>query len=110
MTFGKMNRMPKVKISISVNSTVVAAVDRLAESEGETRSSIIERWLQDASRRNRSMSLEADTAAYYEALSDEEREENAAWAVASSGAFRRLDGNRRRNRTVNHRSQRRRGA
>ena len=81
--------MPKVKISISVDANVVSAVDRSAKSEGETRSAVIERWLQQASRRSQTIRLEADTAAYYDGLSAEEREENTAWAAASSRAFRR---------------------
>lgn len=82
--------MPKVKISISLDPSVLHAVDQSAAIGGESRTAVIERWLRDGSRRARAHRLEAETAAYYESLSASEQEEDASWAAASSRAFRRL--------------------
>lgn len=92
--------MPKVKISISLDPSVLEAVEQSAAMAGESRTAVIERWLRDGSRRARAHRLEADTAAYYESLSAAEKEEDASWAAASSRAFRRLaiDGTRHSNR------------
>jgi metal-responsive CopG/Arc/MetJ family transcriptional regulator len=80
----------KVKISISLDAELLGIVDRRAAEEETTRSALMERWLRQASHRNRLARLEEETAAYYEALSPEEREEDAAWASASSTAARKL--------------------
>jgi len=82
--------MPKVKISISLDPSVLDAVDQAASIGGESRTAVIERWLRDASRYARSKRLEAETAAYYDSLSVSDQEENAAWAAASSRSSRRL--------------------
>ena len=82
--------MPKVKISVSLDPSVLHAVDESAAIGGESRTAVIERWLRDGSRRAKANSLEAETAAYYESLSVLEENEDASWAAASSRAFRRL--------------------
>ena len=69
--------MPKVKISISLDPSVLHAVDQSAAIGGESRTAVIERWLRDASRRAKAKRLDEETAAYYESLSVSEQEENA---------------------------------
>jgi metal-responsive CopG/Arc/MetJ family transcriptional regulator len=85
-----MSTVRKVKISVSLGADVLGAVDRLAAREGATRSAVVERWLREASRRERVARLEEETAAYYDSLTVAEREDDAAWAAASSRAARRL--------------------
>lgn len=93
-----MTSVRKVKVSISVDADVLAAVDRLAANEGTTRSAFMERWLRQLSHRAKVARLEEETAAYYDALTETEREDDATWAVASSKAARRLQ--------VDHKSRR----
>jgi len=85
-----MSAVRKVKISVSLGADVLGAVDRLAAREGATRSAVVERWLREASRRERVARLEEETAAYYDSLTAAEREDDAAWAAASSRAARQL--------------------
>lgn len=80
----------KLKISVSIDAELVGAVDRLAEREGATRSAIMERWLYQASRRARLTRLEEETAAYYDALTPAEKDDDAAWVSATSESTRRL--------------------
>jgi metal-responsive CopG/Arc/MetJ family transcriptional regulator len=79
-----------MKISVSLGADLLSAVDRLAASEGATRSAVVERWLREASRRERAARLEEETAAYYDSLTAAEHEDDAAWAAASSRAARQL--------------------
>jgi metal-responsive CopG/Arc/MetJ family transcriptional regulator len=101
--------MPKVKISISLDPSVLDAVDESAAIGNESRTAVIEKWLRDASRRAKSTRLDAETAAYYESLSLSEQEENAAWATASSRASRRLVIDDRQLNRTGRASRRRRG-
>jgi metal-responsive CopG/Arc/MetJ family transcriptional regulator len=85
-----MTTVHKVKVSVSLDAKLVEAVDRLARNEGTTRSAVMERWLRQISRRTRMLRLEEETAAYYDALTTAEIEEDAAWAAASSRAAQKL--------------------
>jgi hypothetical protein len=80
----------KIKVSVSLDAAVVSDIDRHAANEGGTRSAVMERWLRLASRSFRAAQLERETASYYDALTTAEREDDAAWAAASSRAARRL--------------------
>jgi MoxR-like ATPase len=80
----------KVKVSVSVGADLLRAVDRLAAQEGATRSAVVERWLREASTRERAARLEEETAAYYDSLTAAEREDDAGWAAAASRAARQL--------------------
>jgi len=80
----------KVKVSVSLDADVVSAVDRLAQTEGASRSAVMERWLTQMSRQAKLARLEEETAAYYEAQTAGERDEDAAWAIASSQTARRM--------------------
>ena len=85
-----MTAARKVKISVSIDAQLLGLVDRSAANEGATRSAVMERWLRQASRQARAARLEEETAAYYDALTGEEKTDDAAWAAASSIAARRL--------------------
>jgi metal-responsive CopG/Arc/MetJ family transcriptional regulator len=80
----------KVKISISLDAGLLGIVDRRAAEEATTRSAIMERWLKQASHRNKLARLEEETASYYDSLTEEERAEDAAWTSAASKAARKL--------------------
>jgi metal-responsive CopG/Arc/MetJ family transcriptional regulator len=97
--------VPRVKISVSLPSDLVARIDRMARAEARSRSRVLEDWLRATARGNAARELEAATIAYYESLSSEERREEEAIASASSVAARRLrvddvpaSGSRRRRR------------
>ncbi len=79
-----MNGMTKVKVSVSLDGDLLGAVDRLAATEGTTRSAVMERWLRLVSRQARGVRLVEETATYYDALTAAERDHDATWAAASS--------------------------
>jgi len=85
-----MTAARKVKVSISLDSQLLGLVDRMAANEGETRSALIERWLRQGSRRGAASRLEEETAAYYDSLTGEEKDDDAAWATAASKVARKL--------------------
>jgi metal-responsive CopG/Arc/MetJ family transcriptional regulator len=85
-----MTARPKLKISVSLDADVVEVVDHAAETEGSTRSAVMERWLRHVSRQAKLARLEKETAAYYDELTAAERDEDAAWAAAASRAARKL--------------------
>jgi metal-responsive CopG/Arc/MetJ family transcriptional regulator len=85
-----MTAARKVKISVSLDAALLGVVDRLAQNEGTSRSAVMERWLKQVSRRTQLLRLEEETAAYYEALTAAEIEEDASLSVASSHAARKL--------------------
>jgi metal-responsive CopG/Arc/MetJ family transcriptional regulator len=85
-----MSAVRKVKISISIDATLLANVDRYAASHGVTRSAALERWLGQVSHRERVSRLEEETAAYYDSLTEAERQDDADWATAATSAARKL--------------------
>jgi predicted chitinase len=86
-----MTNARKVKVSVSIDPSVLGAVDRYAARTGVTRSAAMERWLAQVSHRENLTRLEEETATYYEAMSEAERRDDAGWAVGASAAARRLD-------------------
>jgi len=70
--------MPKTKISVTVEESLIRECDR--QARGASRSEVVGRalsgWLRDRRRRT----LEEETEKYYRSLSDEERREDASWA------------------------------
>ena len=88
---GRMDH-PKTKVSVTLASDLVKAVDRTAKRyPGASRSSVIEAWLRRAARMDAEDRLRAETIQYYESLSARERKEDAAIAGAASRAARRLE-------------------
>lgn len=85
-----MTTARKLKISVSLGADVIEAVDRRAARDGSTRSAVMEAWLRSASKQAAAARLAEETAAYYDALSNPEREEDAAWAGRSTGQARLL--------------------
>jgi metal-responsive CopG/Arc/MetJ family transcriptional regulator len=88
-----MTTARKVKISISIDPFLLGAVDRYAARAGVTRSAALERWLAQVSHKEKLSRLEEETAAYYDALTETERQDDATWAAAASksGARLRID-------------------
>ena len=77
---------PKVKVSISLSNELLGAIDREAKRTAESRSRIIELWLQLASRRRAARQLEEQTIAYYQTRSAEQREDDEVWGELSARA------------------------
>lgn len=71
--------MPKAKVSVTVEDSLLRQVDRMAR--GASRSEVFEltRWLRNR-RRER---LEEEIELYYRSLGAAEREEDSAWAELS---------------------------
>lgn len=81
----------KAKVSVTLSREILERVDQQAKRERGTRSSIMESWLAQAARRQAERDLEADTIAYYESLTAEERTEDDTLSRALTAAARRLD-------------------
>jgi metal-responsive CopG/Arc/MetJ family transcriptional regulator len=80
----------KVKISVSIDPSLLGAVDRYAARVGVTRSAAMERWLSQISRQENLNRLEEETAVYYDSLTAAERQDDEEWASASSSKARKL--------------------
>ena len=85
-----MTAARKVKISVSIDPSILGAVDRYAARVGVARSAAMERWLSQISRQENVSRLEDETAAYYEALTEAERQDDRAWTRAASPKVRKL--------------------
>ena len=86
-----MTAARKMKVSVSIDADVVAAVDRRAARDGTTRSAVMESWLRGASRQAGMARLEEETAAYYDALTPAERVQDKGWATFAARGSRRLN-------------------
>jgi len=86
-----MGSARKLKISVTLGSDLLAGIDRQAAATGGNRSAVIERLLRSADRNQALARLEESTAAYYDALTANEKADDAALARASAKAARRLD-------------------
>ena len=81
----------KAKVSITLAEDVLARVDaEVRKNPGDNRSSVIERWLRQASRTAAASALREETVRYYESLEADERSEDEAIARATSKAARRV--------------------
>ena len=85
-----MTTARKVKISVSINPSLLGAVDRYAARVGVTRSAAMERWLSQISRQENLNRLEDETAVYYDSLSAAERQDDDDWASPVSAKARKL--------------------
>ena len=77
--------MPKTKISVTVESTLVEKVDQLDidASRSEIVEMALERWL----RSQRVESLERAIETYYREVTKDEQKEDAEWAALSANAI-----------------------
>lgn len=73
--------MPKTKISVTVEGSVLRQVDRLAR--GASRSQVVEDALAGWLRSRRRERLEQEIERYYLSLDAADREEDAGWADLS---------------------------
>jgi metal-responsive CopG/Arc/MetJ family transcriptional regulator len=73
--------MPKAKISVTVEGSLLRQVDRMAR--GASRSEVVENALAGWLRNRRRERLEEEIELYYSSLGAAEREEDAAWAELS---------------------------
>lgn len=81
----------KAKVSVTLSRELLDRVDEVAAREpGATRSGVIERWLRLAARAEAAQALRDATVRYYESLSADEQEEDAALAKAARRRARRL--------------------
>lgn len=78
--------MPKTKISVTVEGSVLRQVDRMAR--GASRSKIVENALATWLRSRRRESLETEIEAYYLSLGASDHEEDAEWAEHSGNLTR----------------------
>jgi len=85
-----MTTARKLKVSISLDAELLAVVDRRAATEKTTRSAIMEQWLRHASRQSELQRLEEETAAYYDALTPAEKEDDAEWLEFASRSAQKL--------------------
>ena len=85
-----MTTARKVKISISLDADLLAVVDRRAAKAKTTRSAIMEQWLRNASRQSELQRLEEETAAYYDALTPTEKDDDAEWVEFASRSAKKL--------------------
>ena len=77
--------MPKTKISVTVESSLVEECDR--QSRGVSRSEMVESALAAWLRQRRRRSLEEETERYYASLSTRERKEDSRWAGLAGRAL-----------------------
>jgi hypothetical protein len=86
-----MTAVRKVKLSVTLSSDLVKAIDgEAAARAGRTRSSVLEAWLRRAEHAARVREVEEAVAAYYDARDDEAREDDDALSSALSTATRRV--------------------
>ena len=84
--------VPKVKVSVTLSADLLKRIDREAKSRrSDSRSAVMERWLRTVVYRSAEEKLAAETTAYYQALTDEERAEDVEWAEFSARSFSQLD-------------------
>ncbi|HKA37552.1 MAG TPA: hypothetical protein VKH43_12085 [Thermoanaerobaculia bacterium] len=70
--------MPKTKISVTVEESLIRECDR--QARGVSRSEVVERALAGWLRERRRRTLEEEVEKYYVSRSDDERAEDARWA------------------------------
>lgn len=75
----------KTKVTLSLDSSLVAAVDEQVKGSPRlSRSGVIENLLRQWYEAEKRRELERQTEAYYLSLTDEEREEDRSWAELAS--------------------------
>lgn len=77
--------MPKTKISITVESALVEQIDELGVEA--SRSEIVEKAIESWLRRRKQASLNRAVEAYYQELTNRDREEDAEWASIAADAI-----------------------
>jgi len=80
----------KLKVSLTLSEDVVALVDRNAKQHKGTRSAVVESWLRRAATAEIARDIEDATAAYYESLRSDQREDDESLSKALSSAARRV--------------------
>jgi Ribbon-helix-helix protein, copG family len=83
--------MPKAKVSVTVEGSLLRQVDRMAR--GASRSEVFEDALASWLRNRRRERLEEEIQLYYRSLGAAEREEDAAWAELRPISRRELEMN-----------------
>ena len=73
--------MPKTKVSVTIEQSVLERVDRV--SEGKSRSEIVERALKRWLTERRRLELEEQIAAYYSDRQKDELAEDREWSELS---------------------------
>lgn len=86
-----MDTQSKQKVTVTLSTDIVRALDAQARAAGGSRSAILARVLdewqsQAAQVSDAAARLEADTAAFYQAQSNAEQGEDDAWAACAAQA------------------------
>ena len=82
----------RVRVTVTLPPDLVSRVDDEARrSASASRSSVVERWLRSGSRRQSEHALETATIAYYAALTEDDRAEDAALSAALTSRARSID-------------------
>lgn len=86
-----MGTAKKAKVSVTIDSDLLAEIDAFADRSGiRNRSNVIELWLRRAAREQAGMRLAEETAAYYTRLTSAEERDDAEWTAASTDELARL--------------------
>ena len=81
----------QTRLRLPSTRSLVERIDSVAERDGLTRSSVVDKWLQLALYRQLTKQLDLSTVAYYESLSDAQRLEDDDWSLLSSRQLFSLD-------------------
>jgi metal-responsive CopG/Arc/MetJ family transcriptional regulator len=73
-------RVRKEKVTLSLSSDILAAIDKIVESSHLSRSGVVEDVLEDWVEQERRNQLSQEAAEYYKSLTPEERREDVAIA------------------------------
>jgi metal-responsive CopG/Arc/MetJ family transcriptional regulator len=80
----------KERVTLSLNSDILAAVDELVKQSHLSRSGVVESVLEDWYEQERRDQLSREAAEYYRSLSARERREEAAIAKYATKAARKV--------------------
>ena len=87
-----MKESRRVKVSVSLPSDLIEAIDQRARSTSTaTRSGVMEKWLRRGARLQAEAELRDEVVGYYASLDAEERSEEQALAHALSRSARRVE-------------------
>jgi Arc/MetJ-type ribon-helix-helix transcriptional regulator len=83
---------PSHKVSLSLPADLVAWIDRqVARKRGGTRSGVVEQAVRSWARRAAAKDIEDATAAYYQAMTSAEQEEDDTWSRLGGSTWRSED-------------------
>ena len=87
----RMKKNPRVRVTVTLPRDLVERLDRAAKGARASRSRVMEDWLRSGAHAELARKLEAETIAYYESMTADERAEEAAMAAAFARAAKRVN-------------------